>query len=60
MHGRKNCIIEDEDRLQAIYEIKFKRLKTLDNLGVKSSIIDATRASIRKLQKKNQYLHHNY
>ena len=43
---------QDEERLRAIYEKKFKRLKTLDNLGAESSKIDATRASIRKLQTK--------
>ncbi|KAL5192778.1 Nitrate regulatory gene2 protein [Glycine soja] len=44
--------VKDEERLRAIYEKKFKRLKTLDNLGAESSKIDATRASIRKLQTK--------
>jgi len=43
---------QDEERLRAIYEKQFKRLKTLDNLGAESSKIDATRASIRKLQTK--------
>jgi len=43
---------QDEERLRAIYEKKFKRLKTLDNIGAESSKIDATRASVRKLQTK--------
>lgn len=43
---------QDEERLRAIYEKQFKRLKTLDNLGAESSKIDATRASIRKLETK--------
>jgi len=42
----------DEERLRPIYEEKFKRLKTLDNLGVECSKIDGTRVSIRKLQTK--------
>ncbi|KAK7353201.1 hypothetical protein VNO80_18641 [Phaseolus coccineus] len=44
--------VKDEERLRVIYEKQFKRLKTLDNLGAESSKIDATRASIRKLQTK--------
>lgn len=44
--------VKDEERLRAIYEKQFKRLKTLDNLGAESSKIDATRASIRKLETK--------
>ncbi|QCE15758.1 hypothetical protein DEO72_LG11g2770 [Vigna unguiculata] len=44
--------VKDEERLRAIYEKKFKRLKTLDNIGAESSKIDATRASVRKLQTK--------
>ncbi|TKY74258.1 serine carboxypeptidase 2 [Spatholobus suberectus] len=44
--------VKDEERLRAIYEKQFKRLKTLDNRGAESSKIDATRASIRKLQTK--------
>ncbi|RDY09518.1 Nitrate regulatory gene2 protein, partial [Mucuna pruriens] len=44
--------VKDEERLRAIYEKQFKRLRTLDNLGAESSKIDAARASIRKLQTK--------
>ncbi|KAL2339764.1 hypothetical protein Fmac_007704 [Flemingia macrophylla] len=44
--------VKGEERLRAIYEKQFKRLRTLDNLGAESSKIDATRASIRKLQTK--------
>ncbi|XP_027338586.1 nitrate regulatory gene2 protein isoform X2 [Abrus precatorius] len=44
--------VKDEERLRAVYEKQYKRLKTLDNQGAESSKIDSTRASIRKLQTK--------
>ncbi|XP_040998689.1 LOW QUALITY PROTEIN: nitrate regulatory gene2 protein-like [Juglans microcarpa x Juglans regia] len=44
--------VKDEERLRASYEKKCKRLKVLDDRGAESSKIDATRASIRKLQTK--------
>ncbi|KAJ7965542.1 Protein of unknown function (DUF630 and DUF632) [Quillaja saponaria] len=44
--------VKDEERLRVIYEKKCKRLKVLDDRGAESSVIDATQASIRKLQTK--------
>ncbi|KAL0326160.1 UNVERIFIED_CONTAM: protein ROLLING AND ERECT LEAF 2 [Sesamum radiatum] len=41
--------VKDEEILRVAYEKQCKRLKTLDEEGVESSKIDATRASIRKL-----------
>lgn len=41
--------VKDEERLRAIYEKQYKRLKALDNRGAEATKIDATEASIRKL-----------
>ncbi|KAL5559639.1 hypothetical protein UlMin_035850, partial [Ulmus minor] len=42
--------VKDEERLRVMYEKQWKKLKHLDDHGAESTKIDATEASIRKLQ----------
>ncbi|KAL9446630.1 hypothetical protein AB3S75_014324 [Citrus x aurantiifolia] len=44
--------VKDEEKLRVIYEKQCKKLRMLDDRGAESSKIDATQASIRKLQTK--------
>lgn len=44
--------VKDEEKLRVIYEKQCKKLRMLDDQGAESSKIDATQASIRKLQTK--------
>ncbi|EHA8589651.1 hypothetical protein COCNU_scaffold011718G000070 [Cocos nucifera] len=47
-----HCLGQDEEKLQSIYNKKYKRLKALDHGGAEFYKIDSTRASIRKLRTK--------
>lgn len=42
--------IKDEEKLRILYEKKYRRLKSLDERGLDSTTIDATRLSVRNLQ----------
>nr|XP_010930667.1 nitrate regulatory gene2 protein [Elaeis guineensis] len=44
--------VKDEEKLQSIYDKKYKRLKALDRGGAEFNKIDSARASIRKLRTK--------